>query len=323
MSHYYADILQPFHTAIAGSGRTTVHLAYEISVSEYTSRRGMNSGWVTAREPAPVADVRARTAAAGVFSRTHFPALLACAGAGGWIDPGSPAAHAITVEMLSRGANDLADIVRSIPFGTGIAPAPAKVTADMSTHTPRLGGNPTVSATVRDANGVPLEGVAVAFTLSLPSGSVTDLRYSDSHGVARTYHRIISQDLGRTIRVVAVATSGGHSATSTTAFTSPMLLGSGTSGLRASVSNAKPPQGTVVTVAATVRDSHGAPVAGLKVTFSWKFRTKTVTAEAVTDAMGVARCARNIAAASRGYRVVVTARVAVASRSISTSFVPR
>ncbi len=323
LSHYYTDILNPFHSAIAASGRTTVHFEYEMAVNDYTNRPGMNSGWVSARAAIPVVDVREKTANAGVLARGYFPALIAGADSGGWLRMSSDSVRAITIKMLSRGANDLADIVRSIPVGVGVAPTPASVHADMSTHTPSRGGNPTVSATVRDAHGVPLQGVSVTFTLYMPSGPVTDLRYSDSHGVARTYHRVVSADAGHTIRVVAVAEAGGKSATSTTTFTPRVSIGSGTGGLKTSVSNSHPAQGSVVAVTAIVRDTSGNPMAGLKVTFSWKFRTKTVTVDAVTDSTGVARCSRNIYASSRGFRVIVSARVVVAARFASTSFVPR
>ena len=43
-------------------------------------------------------------------------------------------------------------------------------------------------------------------------------------------------------------------------------------------------------------------------TFSWKHLTTTVSYRTVTDARGVARQARNIGGAARGYRVYVRAQ---------------
>ena len=35
---------------------------------------------------------------------------------------------AVTRELMSRAANDLADVIRTIPTGAGLAPAPAAAT---------------------------------------------------------------------------------------------------------------------------------------------------------------------------------------------------
>jgi hypothetical protein len=193
----------------------------------------------------------------------------------------------------------------------------------MSRHDPDLGNIPNAFVICRDASGKPIEGAGVAFTWHLPSGDVTYLRYSDPHGLAKDYRRIVAADLGHKIKVTTAAASSGQVTTSVTYVTPRVKLGYGTHGLRASVSSAHPTRGTVVTARAAVRDTHGRPMAGLKVTFTWRYASGNVTGTAVTDASGVARFQNNIGQAHRGSVVKVTTRITLAGRSATTSFIPK
>jgi hypothetical protein len=323
MSHYYADVLNPCHASSLSLGRTALHAAYEWDVGPFTRWSGQNQDWITPRAPALAADVRAKAVAGAAFARKLYPVLLAEYTRTGTFDVGAEPVLGVTRQALNRAANDLADIVRSVPVGAGLAPAPAQAKADMSRHDPDIGNIPNAFVICRDAKGEPIEGVGVAFTWHLPSGDVTYIRYSDPHGRAKDYHRVVAEDLGHKIKVTTAAASSGQMTTSTTYVTPRIRLAYGTHGLRASVSSAHPSWGTVVTARAAVRDTHGRPLAGLRVTFTWRYASGNVTGSAVTDASGVARIQNNIGQARRGSVVKVTTRISLAGRSATTSFVPK
>jgi putative cell wall-binding protein len=91
------------------------------------------------------------------------------------------------------------------------------------------------------------------------------------------------------------------------------------------LSNYAPKQGTMLTARTVCLNAKGRPIPGLKVVFTWEFKTKTITEEAFTNAWGVAQSARSIGAASLDYRVRVrgTVQAGSSTRSSSKSFLPR
>ncbi len=75
LSHYYADILNPFHTADGAVSWRVHHLPYEHAVSMETNRPGENAAWVAPAARVPLVDVRARTVVAARFARGKLTAL--------------------------------------------------------------------------------------------------------------------------------------------------------------------------------------------------------------------------------------------------------
>jgi hypothetical protein len=272
----------------------------------------------------PLVDIRAKTVSAAYFSRGKYPALRASYTASGTVDVTSSVVASLTAQVLSRAVNDLADIVRAVPSGAGVSPPPATVRVDMTGHYPGWGTTGGGRATCLNARGAPISGAAVAFTWQSVAGSVTTIAYTNHHGVARDWHTVARVPLGSKVRLVAVASASGSSTVGSTWYVPTPVLAAGSRGIKATVSNVHPKRGSVVRASAVLRDTAGRPIEGLKVTFTWKYRTKKVVATYVTDAAGEVRMARNIGPATRGRRVYVTAKMTSGrDRSSTASFVPR
>ena len=90
------------------------------------------------------------------------------------------------------------------------------------------------------------------------------------------------------------------------------------------VSSNTPLQHTKVTARGRVLDRRGRPIRGARVAFVWRFKSGRWTATRATNVSGVAVCARAIAAAKPGYRVVVAATATSARKSAgaTTAFRP-
>ncbi|HEY5549137.1 MAG TPA: hypothetical protein VIL17_06045 [Coriobacteriia bacterium] len=323
MSHYCADVLNPFHSTASASG-SSLHNAYEYPVEELTDTPGENRDWVTPLAPAPLTDIRARVISAAAFSRAKYPALRASFSPTGTLNMDDPIVHALTVQVLNRAVNDLADILRAIPSGAGLTTPPRVMKADMAKHDPAQGSSPYAKVTCLDANGRPISGAAVRFAWPTAAGVVTDIKYTDSHGVARDYRVIGLDRLGAKVTVGVTSSASGASTVASTWYAPTIGLAAGTRGIKTTVSNSRPKRRTRVVATTAIHDIAGKPLAGRRITFTWKYCGKTVTATALTNAAGVARCSRNIGAAKRGYRVRVSGRISAATpRSSTATFVPR
>jgi hypothetical protein len=325
LAHYHADILNPFHAADGAVSWRAHHLPYEHAVSLETNRPGENAAWVTPAARVPLVDVRARTVAAARFSRGKLTALGTAVDPMTEIDVGQPTVNSVTRQMLSRAVNDLADIVSGIPSARGLAKTPAVMKLTLSRHYVTPGLMLCAYATCTDAAGKPMEGVGVTFSWPGPGGSViTTMGYSGPTGVAHNWRKMGGTPYFVRSIVRATVSSSGSTITKSNWFVRSVRLHDGTAGWRATVSDATPARDTTVTVRAIAHDSGGHHVASLPVTFVWKFKTSTVTRKATTDGSGVARVSINIGKATRGYRVVVTAKASSigTTRSASTSFVP-
>jgi hypothetical protein len=325
MSHYYTDILNPFHSTDASRPWSAVHGPYEHAVSIENNRPGKNRAWIAPAARVALADVRARTVAAAHFSRAKFPALIGALKSMHEIDLGQPIVSAITRQVMSRAVNDLADIVSGVPSARGLAKAPATVKLTVSRRYVTPGLMICAFAECKDAAGKPIEGASVAFTWPGPAGSViTTLAYTGPSGVAHNWQRLIGTPYHVRSIVQAVASSSGSAVTKSTWFVKSVTLKAGSAGLRAKVSDTTPARESTVTARAIVRDRSGHAVVSLPVTFVWKFKTSTVTRTVMTDSSGVARVSLNIGACARGYRAWVTVKTTSAGhpRSAKTSFAP-
>ena len=325
LSHYYSDVLQPFHAAYSTAIQNVYHGQYERAVDAYTRRPRQNEDWITPEPRVPMVDVRAKTAAAARFSREDYPALVAVLTATTTVDVEQPVVNSVTRAVLSRAANDLADIIGGISRGEGVSAPPATLKMTVSRRYPQPGSSICAYATCTDAAGRPIEGAAVTFLWPLPSGSViTTTVYTGPTGMAHDGETVGSRPLSLKASVRAVSAASGSETRSGAWFTPSAVLKSGTAGLRTWPSSATPQRESTVTVYTVAHDRYGGHVAGLPVTYTLRYRTGAVVRTAVTDAKGVARLRTNIGACLRGYRVVVTSRVLSAGvvRSVSASFVP-
>lgn len=194
LSHYYADILQPFHVTKAANSHTSLHSQYEHYVDDHQHRAGNVHSWITNRARQPVADVRAETISAALYARSLFPSLLTTFGKSHSVTSGTPLA--ITKKVMSRAVNDLADIICGIASGSGEATAATTVQMTLSRTRPRQNQAVGILVTCTDVNGDPLDGVGVKFVWHLPTGDVTYLTYTDANGYAQKYQDIGTAPIG-------------------------------------------------------------------------------------------------------------------------------
>ena len=324
MSHYYADMLVPFHTTYDALEHEDEHLAYELAVDNLTRRYSESLGWVVRAPRRDVTDVRASAIKAAYFARSKYKALRDTLGDEGL---GNGTANSITQLVLSRAINDLADVISSMPSSCAMSYPPRGMSESISKHYPGYGRKICAYARCLDGSGKAVEGVRVDFCWPTAGGSTTEATaYSDTEGVAHNWFTVPSDlSLMRRLEVRTSSSSSGTSTVDSTWFvvTPPLAVGAG--GIKTSVSEHAPKQNTAVKVRTVVHDTAGHAVVGLPCTFSWEFRTVTVSYTTATDSHGVARMSRNIGHATKGHRVHVRAQVISDSthRSSTSSFVPR
>jgi hypothetical protein len=215
LSHYYSDVLQPFHSnyLVMGKPVSVLHKNYELGVDPYVLR-GRNEDRLPPYASKPATDVRKMTIAAASFSRAYYPALRSSFSRSGTIDVGSRSVLSLTYTVLGRAVNDLADIIASVPTGSGLADPVTSIKMKMSQRTIAIGGKIGAFATCKDANGRPIKGAEVVFTFVRSAGPVVMVRFTDSHGVAHAWRKVKRGDRGR-VYVTAVAAINGVSTAAT------------------------------------------------------------------------------------------------------------
>jgi len=327
LSHYYADICQPFHsTKTALKYKTTTpsyHKQYEQGVGPYLRHPGDRPSWLTPRERKEVTSVRDKTIAAARYARGKFPTLIADFKVNKRVT--SKVTSGVTHDVLSRASNDLADLIAAIPAQQGVAHAPATLRVSMYRQFPAQNAGTRADVYCLDDDGAPMEGVKVVFKWSLKSGTKYTAAYTDSNGYAYYWLNVGSSPLMRQTTVTARATSSGQTTSASTWFMATPKLDAGSDGIKTTLSSYAPYQNSDVSARTAVHDLSGRPVVGLPVTFTWAFKTGTVTYQTVTDSSGIARHTSNIGNAEKGYRVYVRAQVQSAgiNRSSTSSFVPK
>jgi hypothetical protein len=315
----------PFHTTYDAIQHPAEHLDYELEVDSYTHHYSDAAGWIAQAAPVKVTDVRARAIQAAYFSRGKYTALRDAYSPGNVRS--SSTVNKITREVLSRAINDMADIIRSMSAAAGVSAPPAKVNTTITKHYPGRSRNICAYATCLDLKGRTLEGIRVDFYWPKSGGGTTKVTaYSDAHGVAHCWYTVPSNlPLMEKYAVKTSSTSGGRSVTGSSWFITTPPLASGSSGIKTTVSTHSPHQGAVVEVSTVIHDRNGRPIVGLPCTFTWTFRSGTVSITSTTGSASIARAARNIGHAAKGYRVYVRAQVISDSthRSSTASFVPQ
>jgi len=212
LSHYYADMLVPFHTTYDAIDRPKTHFAYERSVDAYQRRYADPRRWIVKRGPKHVEDVRARAVSAARYSRTRYGRLLTALRRNPRI-ASNHTVDTITRELLSRAVNDLADVIRALPSGEGTSSPPATMTVSLSNPRPSRGRKVCAYAACADQKGRPVEGVRVDFLWSVGSKApVKASAYTDEAGIAYKWRAIEKDAAGGTAcSVNAVARSSGRS----------------------------------------------------------------------------------------------------------------
>jgi hypothetical protein len=326
LSHHYADPLNPFHSAYAAFSKAAHHAPYEAAVRARTNRPGLNADWITEAARQPITDVRVKLIGAARFSRARFPRLIKALESTKAVDVTRSTVHAVTIEVMSRAANDLADIIGGIARHEGLSSPPAVMTLTLSKIFPAQHDEVTASARCTDASRSPMEGVGVTFAWPLPSGrTVSVVRYTGSDGIAHSVRDIGTLPWGVKVVVTATASASGAATHARASMAPRVALHSGPAGLRAKVSSAKPKRGSTVSVWAYVHSPAGHHLAGVAVLYTWKYRGRTVRGVRLTNSHGIARMRGNIGSAPRGRPVAVTVQVVCAGRPrrATASFVPR
>jgi len=322
LSHYYTDICQPFHTTVDSNKYVSLHAEYEYDVDDYQHKTTNVTSWVTPATPVPLTDIRARTIAAAKFARSRYPALRDSFKVSHRVGTGTP--NRVTREVQSRAANDLADIIRAIPKGTGQAPLPKRPTVTLTYTYPRQSQAVGAFVTCVDAAGKPMEGVGVKFTWRLPTGTKTSLMYTEADGKVHAYQNIGKSPLMQVKYFTAYVPASGECTSTSRWYKPTKVLDAGSAGFKGWVSNTRPYPGSSLTGYALARDTSGNPVPGLDVTFTWSLDGYSARTKAVTDSNGVARCTRVVENSRSGERAYFKAEVQAGghNRSSAPSFIP-
>lgn len=322
LSHYYADITQPYHT-VTTSGTDKVHYEFEVDVSAATRTYSHSPDLLVKRSRRSVNDVRAAAISAATFARGKYASLHKSYSNSRSVSGGTP--RAITRETLSRAVNDLADIITMVEQGKGLAVEPASIEPEVSKRWPARNQKIRTAALVTDANGDPIEGAPVKFSWLINGRTKSVTVYSHKDGVAYWWERIGEAPLMRRHNAVAVSRTNDVVMSDSAWYVPSPRLGAGTSGVKTTLSTRKPRQNTVVKAKTKFRSASGKPVKGLKVTFTWKFASGTKKTYAYTNANGNAYSEMNIGKAKKGYKVRVRGRAQSGgqTRSSSITFTPQ
>ncbi len=323
LSHYYSDILNPYHSAHAGLGKDASHKAYELLVDKSTKKASDRPEWSSAsRSVSSVSNIRTMAIAAAAYSRGKWSALY-----GAFKDHQSSLssrASEVTGWVMKRAARDIASIIYSVARGVGEAPAIASL--KLTVKYPYVARNEPYQAVyvvAKDAAGHAIEGLEVDVDWPLAGGGTTHKwSYTDQHGWAKVWGAVGASPYMVKRNIVVHTVSGGHPRTDTAWFMATPKLAGGASGYKIAVSDTTVKAGQVVKITTLARDTKGHPVAGLKVTWTWTFGSKTIKTTGTTNSSGKAYSSQTITSSTTHSTVTVTARTQSAnvSRSASTHF---
>jgi hypothetical protein len=127
MSHYYADVCEPLHTAESGAETVAVHTAYELTVDSITTSKGSVKSWLHYDGYQRVSDPRKFTQAAAFTAHKSYRKLLSTFRAHGF----NRTVRSITATQVNRAANGLLDLIGSIQEDAAERGASPDVGADV------------------------------------------------------------------------------------------------------------------------------------------------------------------------------------------------
>lgn len=320
LSHFYGDILQPFHTSRDAIGKTETHRAYELLVDDLNRHPTDSPGWSVANTSWVIKDVtNVRTAAiaAAAYSRVRYLDLQANFAATDTTL--KPVAAQITKEVLIRASGDLANLISSVPKGIGNPPPVKDVTLTL-----RWRGVKTNEASQRldgkviDVNGDPIEGVRVDIHWPMPDGSTKIMPFwTDGNGIGHIYGVVGSNPYMVKQNTVAKITTNETTVTKTTWWYRTKRLADGSAGFSTAVNDRTVVAGQTITVTATAKTTTGVPMAGLYVTFTWTMGSTVVKTTAYTDSTGKAKSSQTIKSTTT--MALMTVKATTSAYSINRS----
>lgn len=325
LSHFYGDILQPYHTSRDAIGLDAPHVAYELLVDDLNRHPTdsplwsvANTSWVVKDMP----DVRAAAIAAAAYSRDRYLTLAANFTTS--TKTLNSAASAVTKEVLIRASGDLANLVASVPKGIGNPPPVGTLTIKLRYRGVKANEvSERLDGTVLDNAGKPIEGVRVDIVWPMADGTKQVMPFwTDELGNGHIYGIIESPTLMAHQTVTATVTTDQTTRTKTTWWYRTLRLADGTAGFVTSVNDKTVVAGQTITVTTTAKSTTGSPIVGLLVTWTWYMGATTVTTTGYTDSTGKARSSKVIASTTTHSTMTVTARTSAYSinRSASTTF---
>ncbi|MEO8437118.1 MAG: hypothetical protein ABI562_01575 [Chloroflexota bacterium] len=287
MSHYYADILQPYHTNYAAVHMDASHLAYETRVNSLTRSPDASPEWSTTdRGPHALADIRTSAIAAAAYSRRLYPELFLIFHVNETVLV--PRVQEITGLLLKRASSDLANALYSIDQGVGDATPAASASASVRFRYIAQNTIQTIYVTVKDAAGRPLEGVRADVAFPIPTGGTKLLRrFTNVNGVASASANVGASPLSRRRDVAITVKTGDVVKTPTTWFMATRRLAAGTAGFKTWVDDTTVTVGQTVRIGTLARGTGGHRVPNLKIVWTLTFGDGHVQKiSGYTDALG-------------------------------------
>lgn len=314
LAHFYGDLLNPYHSAAAATGKTSWHAWYEHLVDDQTGRASDRPDWSsTARTVHAISNVRTSAIAAAAYSRKYFRSIHA-----EMVKTHSrltSRASQITGYVMKYGAKGLANIIWSVSQGVGLPPPPATLTVRIRYRYVLRGYDfQTVYVSAKDASGHAIEGLAIHVDRPTPGGGVSPVTiWTDPKGQAHTHWDVGASPYMVRRDVGVRASTGDVTLSRPTWYMASPVLASGSAGFRTGVSDRTPGVGQLVTVSSVARDTKGRPVVGLKVTWTWHLGTMTLVTTGLTDTAGRASSSYAVTSATTTSTVTINAKVQSAS----------
>ncbi len=224
LSHFYADVLNPFHAAYAAAGKDGPHEKYELLVDARNRTPSSSPEWQTKdRSPNDVTNIRTKAISAAAYARGKFSELYKEFTKNQ--STLNTRVRQLTGYVLTKASRELGDIIKSVGKGIGNSPGIAKITLSRKYSQPSSIEYQAFYVKVTDTRGKPLEGVRVDVTFpgsaDVPNGAEPTPHvfraYTWSDGVAKaTAYIDLSLSSPQTVKVSV--TSRGKTLTATTTY---------------------------------------------------------------------------------------------------------
>ena len=222
LAHYWADILQPYHTAYAANSKASAHAKYEQLVDDRQRSASGASEWQTAdRNPDPVTNIRTRAIDAAAYSRAYFTELDKEVAKSSSL---TSRASDITGYLMKKASRELADIIDSIDRDLGNAPGVKTITVTRKYAQPSAVEYQAIYVKVLDPAGKPIQGARVDVTwpasADVPNGAEpvahVSRTYTMSDGIARSTAYIdLSDHATKTVTIKVIMRGRTFTATTT------------------------------------------------------------------------------------------------------------
>jgi hypothetical protein len=227
LSHFYADVLNPFHTAYAAAGKHGPHEKYELLVDSRTKSASSMPEWQTKdRSPENVTNIRTKTIAAAAYSRGKFAELYKEFTKDQSVL--NTRVRQLTGHVLTRASRELGDIIHSVGKGIGNAPAVTRIVAWPKYSTITAKNNyQAIYVKATDSSGRIVQGLQVDVTfhtsadVKAPASWDSDVMrvYTLPDGVAKATAYVDLSSKGVPQKVYVKVTTRGRTLTTTTTYT--------------------------------------------------------------------------------------------------------